>query len=426
MSTVKLYQQDVYRKECRAEVLSAQENRIVLDQSVFFPVGGGQSCDMGTINGQRVVDVFEEEGVVYHCMEGPVSLRAGDEAVCRIDWDRRFDNMQRHCGEHILSGICYREFGGVNRGFHMGQDYMTVDISLEEDPSITEITWEMAKQAELYTNEVIWSDAPVTTRRFETREEAAKLPLRKALAIDEEISIVCVGDINNAADCVACCGTHPSSAGQVGLVKIYKVEHYKGMFRIYFEAGKRALLDYDQKHDLITSLGNRYSAGPADLLDKIAAQEQRGKQIKDELHALRQTVIRSRIEEIRSTLKQDSGGKIVREFDDLKAADLSNLGKPLTQELGDALLLLAASREHTLLLFSGGAIDCGKLIRENASLCGGKGGGNASSARASFPDEKAMKSFLARICFLILVRLVKKSGLFFPEAGLFSYFLTSI
>ena len=254
MSTIKLYQQDVYLKECEAVILELQEDRVVLDRTIFFPTGGGQSCDLGFLGGQEVLDVSEKDGLIYHQVRSAASLKEGSRILCRIDWDRRFDNMQRHCGEHILSGICYREFGGINRGFHMGEDYMTIDISLEEDPSITEITWEMAKRAELFANQVIWSDAPVTVRRFQTRQEAEQLPLRKALAIDEEISIVCVGDIRNAADCVACCGTHPSSAGQVGLVKIYKIEHYKGMFRIYFEAGKRALLDYDKKHDRITFL----------------------------------------------------------------------------------------------------------------------------------------------------------------------------
>ncbi len=249
----------------------------------------------------------EKDGLIYHRSGSAASLKEGSRILCRIDWDRRFDNMQRHCGEHILSGICYREFGGINRGFHMGEDYMTIDISLEEDPSITEITWEMAKRAELFANQVIWSDAPVTVRRFQTRQEAEQLPLRKALAIDEEISIVCVGDIRNAADCVACCGTHPSSAGQVGLVKIYKIEHYKGMFRIYFEAGKRALLDYDKKHDRITELGIHFSAGTDDLLDKVLAQEQRAKAVKDELNTLRQSAVASRVEEIRAALRNGDG-----------------------------------------------------------------------------------------------------------------------
>ena len=401
MNTIKLYQQDVYLKECEAQVISVEEDLAVLDQTVFFPTGGGQTCDLGRINDLNVTEVFEKDGIVYHRLEQPGPLRPGQRVLCRIDWERRFDNMQRHCGEHILSGICYREFGGINRGFHMGQEYMTVDISLEEDPSIKEITWEMAKQAELYTNEVIWSNAPVTVRRFKTREEAEKLPLRKALAIDEEISIVCVGDVENAADCVACCGTHPSTAGQVGLVKIYKVEHYKGMFRIYFEAGKRALLDYDAKHDLIASLGNRFSAGPEDLADKIRAREEKSKAVKNELHLLRQSVIAARTADIRKELEalrkaddpKRSEAVLVYEFGDMKTDDLLNIGRPVMKEV-EKLLLIISSQDNTLLLFSNGTVDCGKLVKDNASVCNGKGGGNAASARAIFPKRASLDAFI--------------------------------
>lgn len=400
--TVKLYQQDVYLKECRARVLRAEGDLAVLDQTVFFPTGGGQSCDTGTIDGRPVTEVFEKDDLVYHRLDQVTGLSPGQEVTCSIDWEHRFDNMQRHCGEHILSGICYQLFGGVNRGFHMGQDYMTVDISLEKDPSVKEITWEMAKEAELRTNEVIWSNAPVTTLRFETRQEAEKMPLRKALAIDEEISIVCVGDINNAADCVACCGTHPSTAGQVGLVKLYKVEHYKGMFRIYFEAGKRALLDYEKKHDLVTVLGNRFSAGADDLMDKIRSREEKNKAVKNELHTLRQSVIQSRIGEIRSrlsdlqqeTLSEAASPILVCEYADMKTADILNIGKPLSQELSK-LLVLISSQDNTALLFSNGTVDCGKLVREYASIYNGKGGGKAASARAIFPEREGLDTFLA-------------------------------
>lgn len=398
MSTIKLYQQNVYQKECASKIIAVAEDLVLLDQTVFFPTGGGQSCDLGTINDLEVTEVFEEKDLVWHRLSETAGLSEGQEVNCRIDWERRFDNMQRHCGEHILSGICFREFGGINRGFHMGQDYMTVDISLEEKPEIKEITWEMAKHAELCTNEVIWSNAPVTVCRFETREEAEKMPLRKALAIDEEISIVCVGSVENAADCVACCGTHPSTAGQVGLVKLYKVEHYKGMFRIYFEAGKRALLDYDAKHDLVTALGKRFSAGTEDLTEKIDKQEARAKAVKNELHILRQSVIRSRIEAIEkdlSALKTSSEpAKILTyEFDDMKTDDLLNIGRPLIKEI-EHLLLLISPQDNTLLLFSNGNTDCGKLVKENASIYNGKGGGNATSSRAIFPKREGLDTFI--------------------------------
>lgn len=394
MSTIKLYQQDVYMKECTAEIISINNDVIVMDRTIFFPTGGGQSCDLGFIGGKEVIDVFEKEDTVYHRLTEVSGMTAGQKVDCSINWERRFDNMQRHCGEHILSGIFFREFGGVNRGFHMGEDYMTVDISLEEDPSTTEITWDMAKHAEMCTNEVIWSNAPVTVCRFETREEAEKMPLRKKLAIDEEISIVCVGDINNAADCVACCGTHPATAGQVGLVKLFKVEKNKGMFRIYFEAGKRALLDYDKKHDLLVTLGNRYSASPDDLLSKIEARAEKDKAIKNELHVLRLSVTESRVADIRKALEAAGDEDIlVYEFGDMKTDDLLNIGRPVMKEI-KKLLMIISPQDTTLLLFSNGTIDCGKLVKENASIYNGKGGGNATSARAIFPKREGLDTFI--------------------------------
>lgn len=394
MSTTRLYQKDVYMKKCTSAVTAADGNVVQLDQTVFFPTGGGQSCDVGTIGGLEVVEVFEDGDEVFHKLAEGCTLAVGQQVECEIDWSRRFDNMQRHCGEHILSGIFFREFGGVNRGFHMGDDYMTVDISLEEDATVSEITWDMAKHAELCTNEVIWSNAPVTVLRFETREEAEKMPLRKKLAIDEEISIVCVGDVNNAADCVACCGTHPATAGQVGLVKLYKVEKNKGMFRIYFEAGKRALLDYDKKHDLLTVLGNRYSAGPDDLLNKIDARKEKDQAIKNELHILRQSVIESRVADIRAALAAaDPDEILVYEFGDMKTDDLLNIGRPLMDEI-KKLLLIISPQDNTLLLFSDGTVECGKLVKENASIYNGKGGGSKNNARAIFPKREGLDTFI--------------------------------
>ena len=326
MKTIKLYQQDVYMKECEAEIISAEKTDdggsgailLEFDRTVFFPTGGGQSCDRGQVfilaDGARenaeavfeIIDVFENGDRILHRAvprnadaEFPA---AGTRVLQKIDWERRFDNMQRHCGEHILSGMFYREFGGVNRGFHMGDDYMTIDISLEEKPEFKMLTWDMAKHAELCANEVIWRNEPVITRRFETREEAAGMPLRKALAIDEDITIVCVGSTENASDCVACCGTHPSSAGQIGLIKIWKIEPNKGMFRVYCEAGKRAYLDYEKKHDIITAIGNKYSAGIDDLEDKMAASEEKNKALRFELGAMRKIVIDSRIADIQNEL----------------------------------------------------------------------------------------------------------------------------
>ena len=147
MKTVRLYQDDRYIREWEATVTSVSQICdseasfiVTLDQSAFFPEGGGQSCDLGMIGSLTVTDVQEKDGEVYHTVRaeaagtddsGSASPVVGQCVLCTLDWSRRFDNMQRHCGEHILSGIFFSMFGGVNRGFHMGHDYMTIDISLE-------------------------------------------------------------------------------------------------------------------------------------------------------------------------------------------------------------------------------------------------------------------------------------------------------
>ena len=282
MKTVRLFKQDVYMKTAKAQITSvsskAGKTLITLDQTIFFPTGGGQSCDKGTIENINVLDVYEKDDEIYHQIEGTENvLKLGQTVFLQLDWNHRFDNMQRHCGEHILTGIFHEKFGGVNRGFHMGDQYMTIDISLESNSEFDKITWDMAKQAELAANNVIWQNLPVITRLFDNKRDAENLPLRKPLAIDEDITIVCVGSIENPSDCVACCGTHPSTAGQVGLIKVYKVESNKGMFRIYFEAGKRALEKYQMQFDILTTLENQLSSGTEDLMDKYKAQHEKNK-----------------------------------------------------------------------------------------------------------------------------------------------------
>ena len=407
MCTTKLYQQDVYIREWDAEITSVDNDKVFLNQTAFFPEGGGQSCDMGTMSlpgGKlllKVTDVQEAGEDVAHTVLGAEGLKVGDTVHCIIDWDRRFDNMQRHCGEHILSGIFYQECGGVNRGFHMGEDYMTIDISLEDEPTNPDMTkpdeidWDLAKHCELLANMVIWSDAPVSVFRFDNREDAEKMPLRKALAFDEDISIVCVGSPENAADCVACCGTHPATAGQVGLIKLYKVEKYKSMFRIYFEAGERALKDYDMKHDMLTDMSNSYSSSIEDFPAKIRGQEEKLAQVKNELFHIKKALIDGECAKLNSLLAEPpaEGGDsqvVVYRLANLSMDDCFNMakaymGKP---DCRGKLILLYSEPDTSYILVSDGEIKCGALVKEYAGFYSGKGGGNDVSARAIFTNDE--------------------------------------
>lgn len=396
MNTIKLYNDNVYLSECTATVTDVTEKGVILDRTIFFPEGGGQSSDIGTLINSSdetiypVTHASETGDTIIHEISNH-NLQVGDNVICRINWPHRFDNMQRHCGEHLLSGAMYKLFGGVNRGFHMGEHFMTADINLEKDPSFAEVTWEMAMEAEELVNSHIWQDLPVKAEEFSTGEEAAKMPLRKELAVDEDVRVVTIGNDDVIADCVACCGTHPTSTAQIGLLKIYKVEKNKGMFRIYFEAGKRAMEDYRAKHDILTALSNRYSTGIDELTDKIEKQEKRHEETKNTLNKLRNVLISQKTEEIKKEL---SAGVpfISRFYDEFTPEDIMKIGKHILQDI-NGLVVAGDLNTNTLILFSDGTNDCGKLVKDNAGVYNGKGGGRKDNARALFPDYGSMMLF---------------------------------
>ncbi len=433
MITERIYQKEVYRRTLTATVLSSncdgQSTEITTDKTIFFPTGGGQSCDTGTIrHGDFTYSVYdvsdsEDDQSVIHRVAGNAAdvLAPGADVALEIDWDRRFDNMQRHLGEHILSGAVYRLFGGTNKGFHMGEDHITIDIAwglpLPADaadassgerpapswppmdaPAVSNrpdrMTWVMAQEAEREANRVITADLPVRTDYFQTAEEAAAYPLRKALAIDEDISVVTVGDPAHAMDCCPCCGTHPSSTGQVGLLKIYKIEPNKGMSRIYFDCGARALKHYEEQFNILYDLSVRLSSGYDELLAKYDAQVAHEEELRRELASFRRQVIDHETERILAELKP---GYVYRSSD-LSVDDLFNLSKNLKDRL-TGLAALVCEPAHTAILLSDGAEGraAGAAVKAHAGAFGGKGGGSPVSARAMFPDGKSLDAFLSAV-----------------------------
>lgn len=409
MFTKKLFKDDVYKKECTAVVAEIRKSEdhtdIILDQTIFFPEGGGQPSDKGLLifedrsgSSVKIEDVRENGDLIIHRTPETDHLpKKGDLVLCRLDWDRRLSNMQRHCGEHILSGVFADMYGGANRGFHMGESYITVDIRLENDPAFNQVTPDMCMAAEKRINEIIWNDYPVTVTYFDDPAEAAKMPLRKdlteTLEKSDEISIVTIGSEDDIADCVACCGTHPKSTAQVGILKIYKVEKNKDMFRIYFDCGRMALRDYNKKHRLITDISDRHSAGLDDLEKKMAAEESKNSQIRDHLNTVIRSLARLRAQDILDQADSEPEHVIYRSYPDLTPDDIMKIGKIIGPELEKPALILS-EHEHTVMLFSNGNIHCGNLVRENANIYGGKGGGSDVQARAIFPDNKNIETFV--------------------------------
>ena len=239
--TEKYFESDAFRKTAAGIILAAEADaktgggRIALDGTVFYPEGGGQPADRGTLtlaDGTvlHVTDVHETGGVIWHTVDAlPEAAQPGSAVTGAIDWAWRFDKMQQHTGEHILSGILHQMFGAENVGFHIGSDAVRMDTSVP-------ISAEGLREAELAANRIIWENVPVLIT-YPTPEELAALTYRSKKEIAGQVRIVTIP----GADVCACCGTHTATTGQVGQIKILASENYKGGVRLSVVCGGRAL-----------------------------------------------------------------------------------------------------------------------------------------------------------------------------------------
>ncbi len=268
----KLYETDPYLTRFSAVVESCTQGKkgydVILDRTAFYPEGGGQPWDTGVLGGVPVLEVHEREGAVVHTCGGPLEIGTPVEGV--INWERRFDLMQHHSGEHIVSGLAHTRWGCDNVGFHMGADVITIDLNvlLDED---------QLRELERAANRYIWEDHPISVT-YPSPEELEELEYRSKKALTGRVRIVSFP----GADICACCGTHVASSGQVGLVKLLSVQKFRDGVRIELVCGGRAL-DYvnrvmDQNHQVSTLLSAKVfeTGGAAQrLMEENAALKSR-------------------------------------------------------------------------------------------------------------------------------------------------------
>ena len=266
--TQKYYEADAYRREADAVILAAEPDgrgggKLALDGTVFYPEGGGQPADHGTLtlpDGARltVTDVHEQGGVIWHRVDAlPDTAAPGTAVTGRIDWAWRFDKMQQHTGEHILSGILHQMFGAENVGFHIGSDAVRMDTSVP-------ISAEGLREAELAANRIVWQNVPVLIT-YPTREELARMTYRSKKEIEGQVRIVTIP----GADICACCGTHTAATGAVGQIKILAAENYKGGVRLSIVCGERALLAAQAMRQRQADIGALLSAKPSETAHAV-------------------------------------------------------------------------------------------------------------------------------------------------------------
>ena len=266
--TQKYYEADAYRREADAVILAAEPDgrgagKLALDGTVFYPEGGGQPADHGTLtlpDGTRltVTDVHEQGGVIWHRVDAlPDTAAPGTAVTGRIDWAWRFDKMQQHTGEHILSGILHQMFGAENVGFHIGSDAVRMDTSVP-------ISAEGLREAELAANRIVWQNVPVLIT-YPTREELTRMTYRSKKEIEGQVRIVTIP----GADVCACCGTHTAATGAVGQIKILAAENYKGGVRLSIVCGERALLAAQAMRQRQADIGALLSAKPSETAHAV-------------------------------------------------------------------------------------------------------------------------------------------------------------
>ena len=407
MVTERIYQRDRYAAENDAVVTAIREKNgmdvIACNASVFYPEGGGQPSDTGSVSligSQQVFGIsraFDESltGDVWHITDAPAgTFSVGDKVTLSIDFDLRFRNMQRHCGEHMLSGTMDTLFGGVNKGFHMGDEYITIDIDLGGRM----LTDEELDLAERTVNEAIWADLPVTVTWFDDYESSLALPVRKQVPHDGRVSVVTVGDPDDPYDCIACCGTHPARSSEVGLLAIYKREPNKGMNRIYFDCGKAAFEKLSADSRTLAEAARRYSCSPSDLPGRLDAEADSISSLKARLAAMTAYIKDAEKEKILGSAANAGASGYIYSSDTLNADDLLKLGFSVINEVPGLFLIMRQPESHTcLLLSSSEERKCGAIVKEKVKGFNGKGGGRDDNARAIFPTTADMDAFIGEI-----------------------------
>lgn len=399
--TERLYYDDAYLTEFDATVVDCVPDggdfRLRLDRSAFYPTSGGQPHDTGTLNDAHVLDVLVgEDGDVWHVADAP--LAAGVAVRGKIDWPRRFDHMQQHAGDHMIASALWRLLGGVTIGLHVSGDISTIDVAMPE--GVTRIGIEDIRRVEMDVNERVQRDVPIRCW-FPEPGELKALPLRKPPTVSEHVRVVAIGD----DEMVACGGTHPATAGQLGLVKILNVAPARGKMRVSFVAGMRAFRDYRAMYDRAHEAAALLSTSTDNLAAHVAAMQEALKETTLELNRLRRDAATRELEAALETAPRTPGGAaVVARMLTGDANLIKDVAAHLIKRPGVVALLGAKVGEgNAVFVFARSAdvdIHMGKLLSDAAKPLGGKGGGRPDFAQGGGPVEildEAEKRI--RVCF---------------------------
>ena len=383
METEKLYYADPFLKEFTATVLDCQAGKngytVTLDRTAFYPEGGGQPADHGTLDGAAVTDVHEKNGVIFHNVDRAVEI--GKTVSGSIDWARRFDHMQQHSGEHICSGLICGRYGCDNVGFHMGTDIVTIDFNAD-------ISWEELLEIEGQANRYIQEDHPIDIQ-FHRGAELDAIDYRSKKPLEGDVRIVAFP----GADCCACCGTHVLRSGQVGLVKFLSVQKFREGVRIELLCGQRALDYLSRTWEQAKIIGQHLSVKPVDAAAAVERLEGELSALKMRCAGLEEAVFAG------IAAEQAGKGNVLLFQPPMKPDSVRKLADAVSKACGGLAAVFAGEGSHyAYALGRADGQDISAAVKALNGALHGRGGGRYGFAQGSVEAaQSAIEAFFKEV-----------------------------
>jgi alanyl-tRNA synthetase len=384
MSTTRLYYTDSYLTSFEAQVVDVADDgrRVYLDRTAFYPTSGGQAHDLGNLNGVRLADVIDEGERIAHIVESPLeATRVAGE----VEWERRFDHMQQHTGQHLLSAVIEDAYEFHTVSVHFGRDYSSLDLDVDS------ISADQILAAEMRANLVIAENRPVTT----TFEDAATAGgLRKGTDRTGTLRIVTIAGLDRSA----CGGTHVRATGEIGGLLIRKVERVRKSARLEFVCGLRAIRRARADFEALTKIAGALSASLDDAAALVSAQAEQLRAAENERRKLEREVAAHRAKSLYDAASPDARGRRVVRHEGASMEELRTVAQAivalpaavLVGTVGDPPSLLLAAAEDT-------GIDAGRTLREIVTKLGGRGGGSPRVAQGTVPNTAILEEAVASI-----------------------------
>ena len=372
--TERLYYSDPYLREFDAELLDTVSHdgrtALVLDRTAFYPTSGGQPFDVGTFADVRVLDVFDdEEGRVLHVVDRAPSVTRLHGVV---DWTRRFDHMQQHTGQHVLSAAFARLFDIRTESFHMGAEYSTLDLARE-------VSAAQIAAAEDAANRVVWEDRPVAIR-FASADEAASLGLRKESKREGTLRLIDV----EGFDLSACGGTHVARTGAIGIIAVSATERVRGGSRLTFLCGGRALAGFRTLRDVVAGSVRVLSVLPGDLAGAIERQQADNKELRKQIKDLQTRAAVHEADALAAGAEETAAGRLVTAaLPGWDAAGLKAIAARIVERPGHIAVVVGTPAPAAIVVARAPDLtfDAAALLRSLVERHGGKGGGRPDLAQ---------------------------------------------